>query len=509
MVGNLKERLRTRLRHGNNLFWFAVAVTIGMVVVLLLVESAKVRLIERSLVGYMDNLKDLIFLSTYDSLKKGNMRTFTGHLEEIGQYHDVREFSLLNPAGEVRYSSDPARRGRHDPRVIGMARQTMVDAGDDVVFYFPVVTVSYCMRCHPGWKEGTVNSYYKAVLGQQALNTMRSFSRYYIAFLVAGGGLFIWFVHLIFERMERRRMEEQLLLSASVFDNTIEAIAVTDPRGVIGKINSAFTMMTGYAAAEVIGQPIGLLNPDGLEALLSAEARAILGEQGTWSGECWLRRGSGESFPVWLSVSAVRAPQGTISHHVCLFHDMTEVKRGEDVLRHQVYHDALTGLPNRRLFSDRLEMALSYTQRSEESLAIIFIDLDDFKAVNDRHGHQVGDQLLRQVATRLQGCCREGDTVARLGGDEFVMILPAVAGGDDAAAIARRIGEVLAEPVNIDGVDGTLSIGASLGFTLAPRDGRDAHTLLGNADLAMYRAKAAGKNTCLDFGQVLHGNVGR
>lgn len=493
-----------KLRPGNNLFRFAAIVTIGMVIVLLLVESAKVRLIERSLIGYMDNLKDLIFLSTYDSLKKGNMKTFTSHLEDIGQYRDVREFSLLNPAGEVRYSSDPSHRGTRDPRVVGITTQTMVDDGDDIVYYFPVVTVGYCVRCHPTWKHDTVNSYYKAVLSQQALNTMRTFSRYYIVFLVGGGALFIWFIHLVFDRMERRRMEQQLLLSASVFDNTIEAIAVTDPQGVIGKINSAFTMMTGYAAAEAIGHSIGLLNPDGDKALLTDEARAILNSQGTWSGEFWLRRGSGESFPVWLSVSAVKTRQGEISHHVCLFHDMTEVKRSEDVLRHQVYHDALTGLPNRRLFSDRLEMALSYAQRSEQPLAVMFIDLDDFKTVNDRYGHQVGDHLLQGVATRLQECCRDGDTVARLGGDEFVMILPAVAGREDAVAIAQRIREVLAAPLTVSGVAAPLSVKASLGFTLSPRDGRDAHTLLGNADLAMYRAKSAGKDTCLDFGEVLN-----
>jgi diguanylate cyclase (GGDEF)-like protein len=178
---------------------------------------------------------------------------------------------------------------------------------------------------------------------------------------------------------------------------------------------------------------------------------------------------------------------------VAVFHDITEVKRSEEQIRHQAYHDALTGLPNRQLFNDRLEMALSRARRGGESVAVLFLDLDHFKTINDSLGHAVGDLLLQEVATRLKRSVRQEDTVCRLGGDEFIMILPELEGDDQAVAAAGRIIEALEKPFSLRGHD--LYITCSIGITIYPNDGADLETLVKNADMAMYRAKEQGRNT--------------
>lgn len=298
---------------------------------------------------------------------------------------------------------------------------------------------------------------------------------------------------LVRDISERRQAQEQIQLLAKVFENTIEGITVTDTRGTIQMINPGFTQITGYTAEEVLGRNPRVLKSDRHDSdFYAAMWRGIMAH-GHWSGEIWNRRKNGEAYPEWLTINVIKDAMGEPSHYVALFHDITDIKRSEEKIKHQAYHDALTGLPNRQLFNDRLEVALARAQRSQESLAILFLDLDHFKTINDSLGHAVGDLLLQEVAQRLRSSVRQEDTVSRLGGDEFIMILPEVRGEDYALAVAGRIIEALEKPVHLRGHD--LYVTCSIGITIYPNDGRDLETLVKNADMAMYRAKEEGRNT--------------
>ncbi|MCA1989688.1 MAG: PAS domain S-box protein, partial [Desulfarculus sp.] len=292
---------------------------------------------------------------------------------------------------------------------------------------------------------------------------------------------------------ERRQAQEQIQLLAKVFENTIEGISVTDTRGTIQMVNPGFTHITGYSAEEVLGRNPRVLKSDRHDAEFYAAMWRDIVENGHWSGEIWNRRKSGEAYPEWLTISVIKDAAGEPTHYVAVFHDITEIKRSEEQIRHQAYHDALTGLPNRQLFNDRLEMALSRARRGGESLAVVFLDLDHFKTINDSLGHAVGDLLLQEVAQRLKRSVRQEDTVCRLGGDEFIMILPELGEVDQAVAVAGRIIEDLEKPFSLRGHE--LYITCSIGITIYPNDGDDLETLVKNADMAMYRAKEQGRNT--------------
>ncbi len=293
---------------------------------------------------------------------------------------------------------------------------------------------------------------------------------------------------------DRRRYEEQLHLAASVFDNAIEGIMITDPAGVIQRVNPGFTAITGYSSDEAVGRTPRLIksNRHGREFYKTMWRSLIV--DGQWQGEIWNRRKSGEAYPEWLSVTAIRDHADTTTHYVAVFRDISDEKRSEARLKHQAYHDPLTGLPNRQLFNDRLDQALARARRNKTPVAVLFLDLDKFKTINDSLGHKVGDQLLQEVATRIKGCVRDEDTVARLGGDEFILILQnSRRGENDAEEVARRIIAALAEPVFLEGHEVFTS--PSIGITSYPEDGRDVDTLVKNADMAMYRAKGQGRAT--------------
>ncbi|MDA0191014.1 MAG: EAL domain-containing protein, partial [Proteobacteria bacterium] len=214
--------------------------------------------------------------------------------------------------------------------------------------------------------------------------------------------------------------------------------------------------------------------------------------QGSWQGEIWNRDKNGRVFPEWLSVSVVRDAHGEVDHYVGLFTDISERKRAEERIRHMAEHDALTGLPNRVLLGDRLSQAIAAAQRERRVMALIFLDLDRFKNINDSLGHQIGDRLLQAVAGRIVGTLRGSDTVSRPGGDEFILLLPEIAHPDAAARIAEKLIEALARPCVIDGHE--LAVTASLGISIYPEDGEDAETLIRNADTAMYHSKESGRN---------------
>lgn len=298
----------------------------------------------------------------------------------------------------------------------------------------------------------------------------------------------------------RCRAEAQLQLAATVFEGSGEGIVITDADNRILSVNKAFTAITGYPPEEVIGQDPRILASGRHDKDFYAALWQSLLYQGSWQGEIWNRRKSGEIFPEWLSIFVVNdsymrtspAGENVGRHFVAVFADITERKNSEARIRHLAEHDPLTDLPNRTLLADRLALALAHADRDQRQLAVLFLDLDRFKNINDSLGHQVGDGLLRQVASRIQAEVRATDTVARPGGDEFVVLLPDIESPQDAAVVASKLLHSLGQAYEVDGHD--LMVTASIGISVFPDDGRDATALVQNADTAMYYSKESGRN---------------
>ncbi|MDD2462732.1 MAG: diguanylate cyclase [Desulfobulbus sp.] len=291
---------------------------------------------------------------------------------------------------------------------------------------------------------------------------------------------------------KRKKAEEELVFASKVFAQSIEGIVVTDSNGIILQVNRAFTVITGYSPAEAVGK-----NPRILKSNRHSEEfyRAMwqqLEQEGQWAGEIWNRRKNGEIYPEWLTINAVYNTQGKITNYVSIFHDITELKRQQEALEHQAQHDALTGLPNRVLLNDRLQEALKRMERNRKRVALLFLDLDNFKHINDGFGHTTGDNLLVELSHRLKQQLRSGDTLARQGGDEFLILLNDVEHVDDVSMVALRLLECLKKPFFHERVE--YFVTASIGITLAPEDGESAENLIKNADMAMYRAKNLGRN---------------
>ncbi len=281
-------------------------------------------------------------------------------------------------------------------------------------------------------------------------------------------------------------------LAGLVFENSLESLMVCDGAGRIQMVNRAFTDTTGYTPEEVIGKSPSMLSSGKHDMAFYANFWYSLLRDGRWQGEIWNRRKNGEIYPELLNISTVTNSEGDIIYFVAVFSDITERKRNEEIIAFQAFHDALTGLPNRTLFKDRLEQALSLGRRDQErKVAVMLLDLDRFKIINDTLGHNVGDQLLQEVAHRLRGCLRESDTVARLGGDEFTLLLPQIDKPEDAALVAAKILEALRQPFHLGGKD--LFVTPSIGISVFPEDGDDADTLIKRADSAMYYVKERGR----------------
>lgn len=291
---------------------------------------------------------------------------------------------------------------------------------------------------------------------------------------------------------KRKQAEEELVFATKVFEHSIEGIVVTDCRGTILQVNQAFSAITGYSAEEAIGQNPRILKSNRHNELFYRQLWDDLVQGGQWSGEIWNRRKNGEIYPEWLTINAVRNVQGKITNYVSIFHDITELKRQQEALEHQAQHDALTGLPNRVLLDDRLQEALKRMARSRTRVALLFLDLDNFKHINDGFGHTAGDNLLIELTQRLKKQLREGDTLARQGGDEFLVLLGDIEDVDDVSVVALRLLDSLKQPFYHEGVE--YYVTASIGVTLAPEDGNTSELLIKNADLAMYRAKNLGRN---------------
>ncbi len=291
---------------------------------------------------------------------------------------------------------------------------------------------------------------------------------------------------------QRKNAEKRLAFAAKVFENSIEGIVVTDASGTIMQVNAAFTTITGYTPDEAIGRNPRILKSDKHPPDFYERMWRKIATEGQWSGEIWNRRKSGEAYPEWLTISAVKNDKGKLTNFVSIFHDISQHVQQQEELKHQAHHDALTGLPNRVLMNDRLRNALKKLERSDGKLALFYLDLDNFKNINDAFGHTVGDHLLVEFSKRLINVMRSGDTAARLGGDEFIILIPEIKDINLVSIIAVRLIDSLKEPF-LHG-DLELFVSASLGVTIAPDDGMDAVTLVKNADVAMYRAKNLGKN---------------
>ncbi len=295
---------------------------------------------------------------------------------------------------------------------------------------------------------------------------------------------------------ERQAVMAKLKLAASVYEHSAEGIMVTDAAANIIAVNRAFTGITGYPAEEVIGRNPRLLASGRHGQEFYRHMWQSLAEQGIWRGEIWNRRRSGEIYPEQLTISCVKDDAGAVTNYVAIFDDISERKQAEQRIRQLAQYDGLTGLPNRLLFADRLQHGLVQARRSGAHLAVLFLDLDRFKQINDTLGHNVGDELLQMVAQRLADCVREQDTVSRQGGDEFIAVLPAT-DAEGAALVADKMLQALVQPYPIQGH--VLRISASIGIAIFPEHGQDTDTLVKHADVAMYQAKEAGRNRVMVF----------
>ena len=303
----------------------------------------------------------------------------------------------------------------------------------------------------------------------------------------------------------QKQAEENLRLAAKVFETTTEGILVTDADTRVIMVNPAFTTITGYTLVEILGKKPSFLHSGRHSLKFYKRMWKTLLTDGKWQGEIWNRRKNGELYVEWAAIAAIRNSYQQIVQYVSVFSDITERKRAEEMIWHQANYDALTNLPNRTLFVDCLARALLMAKRQQQKIAIMFIDLDRFKWVNDTLGHEAGDQLLQETAQRLQTCIRDSDTIARLGGDEFTAFLTPIADILAIKIIAERILDNLSRAYQIDNQE--VFVSGSIGITLFPDDGQEVATLLKNADTAMYQAKESGRNAYRFFTPTMNAQI--
>ncbi|MFJ2692634.1 EAL domain-containing protein [Pseudomonas sp. NPDC087336] len=295
---------------------------------------------------------------------------------------------------------------------------------------------------------------------------------------------------------QQRRAEKDLRMAATVFEHSTSAILITDPAGYIVQANEAFSRVSGYAVEQVLDQLPNMLTVDEQQEAHLRYVLKQLNQHSTWEGEVWLRRRNGEHYPAWVGITAVLDDEGDLASYVCFFSDISERKASEQRIHRLAYYDALTHLPNRTLFQDRLHTALQAAERQKSWVVLMFLDLDRFKPINDSLGHAAGDRMLKEMATRLLGCVDDDDTVARMGGDEFTLLLQPRANREIALTraihVAEQILASLVKPFVLEGRE--FFVTASIGIALSPQDGNELSQLMKNADTAMYHAKERGKN---------------
>ena len=314
-----------------------------------------------------------------------------------------------------------------------------------------------------------------------------------------------WFNTFLDSMENQRQAEADLRVAATAFEAQ-EGMVITDTDTRIVRINYAFSNISGYSAREVLGKPIRMLKSGQHNAAFYQNMWQSIQDNDNWHGEVWNQRRNGEIYPCWLTITVVRDPQGAITNYVGTIIDITQRKQAEEEIERLAYYDPLTHLPNRRLLLDRLRQACVASGQNQQVGALLFIDMDNFKFLNDTQGHDKGDQLLQQVASRLRNQVRETDTVSRLGGDEFVVMLEGLGAGiADSATYARSIGDKLLAslqaPYELGGHVHHCT--SSMGVTLFRGRDNSVEEILKQADLAMYEAKAAGRNTLRFFDQAM------
>lgn len=310
-----------------------------------------------------------------------------------------------------------------------------------------------------------------------------------VSYSAIRGGVFFVFVRDI---SKRKRQEEELQLAASVFNASSASIVITDQDNRIISVNPAYTAITGYQPHEAIGKTPNMLSSGKQSKEFYRAMWQSLEHNKHWHGELWNRKKSGEIYAEQLSINVVTHKDGSVHRYVAIFSDITEKKQADDMMWRHANYDTVTELPNRRLFFDRLDQEIRKCRRSNQYLALFFLDLDRFKEINDTYGHEIGDQLLIMAAQRLNACVRNTDTVARLGGDEFTLILTDLADTTRVETVAISIRDTLSTPFVISDIE--LNISGSIGVALYPDNTTDAYELVAKADIAMYEAKRQGRN---------------
>jgi|GEM_PF-6848543 len=302
----------------------------------------------------------------------------------------------------------------------------------------------------------------------------------------------IWQQDLLNKEMaENKKAKENLQLASRVFENTTEAIVVTDRNNLIIDVNPAFVMITGYSKRESLGRDPGFTKSGRHDKQFYFKLWDKLVKTGFWKGEIWDRRKNGEIFPKYTSISLIIDEYGEIINYMSVFSDISVAKSNEEKLQKLAFKDSLTGLDNRSSFHIRMQQEFALVKRHDTNLALLCIDLDKFKLINDKYGHAIGDMVLIEVAKRIKSCIRETDAAARLGGDEFSVIITEVAKPKECEGVIQKMLHALIQPMQID--NKTLQVGASIGIAIGLRDGKDIDSLMKNADSAMYQAKNNGR----------------
>lgn len=385
-------------------------------------------------------------------------------------------------------------------------------------FMAPLVVKPPCMKCHEfqGYQVGDIRGGISVTMPADELVAIGAQRRKQVMLLYLAGAIVVavlghmvaWRTrrHLqVLEEINQRQeaviatqthdlseAEKEQLIASAVFSNAAEAVMVTDRDNRILRVNPAFTAITGYTPVEVIGQDPGMLKSGRHDAEYFREMWHHLDTVGRWEGEIWNKRKNGEIFVAWLAITTI-AGEAAAGQHIATFIDITKRKEAEEIILHRANFDTLTNLPNRGLFDDRFVSVLAMARRHRRNFALLYVDLDWFKNVNDSLGHAAGDALLAEAAKRMEKCVRETDTVARMGGDEFAVILSDLNSPAEAEEVAQRINRSLAEAFEL--AEGKAQISGSIGIAIFPQNGGDELVLKKSADQALYDAKAAGRNT--------------
>lgn len=360
---------------------------------------------------------------------------------------------------------------------------------ENVIFFVPLKNSDWSLVA-----EIPVNNFYLPIRQQIFWPLLAIISMLVIAIFAISQALHPLTRRLAYQAKELEESTEELRLVASVFEGTREAIAVTDEKMHLIKVNSAFSQITGFPAADVLGKDLQdfFYKKKTIEKL-QLKIQQSLEVKDSWQGEIWYQSQSGEMLPVLQSISALLDKNSQVINYIHIFNDISESKVIEERINYLAHYDQLTDLPNRTLINRRIKKAVEKAKLNEQGLAILFMDLDHFKEVNDTLGHPVGDLLLQAVGQRLKTRLREQDTLGRLGGDEFLAILDHSANTEATGTVAQKIIHSLVQPFHIEG--NPIQIGVSIGIAIYPKDGDTADELIKNADIAMYRAKDSGRNT--------------